>query len=278
MRITRALRLGIGFLALAAVASGCTSGSSGTATQNAAGGKLTIGIKFDQPGLGLEMKNGTFSGFDVDVATYVAGKLGVKPANIVFREAPSAQRETLIQNGAVDMVVASYSITDQREKKVDFAGPYYIAGQSLLVRADNTSVTGPQSLGGKKLCTVKGSTSAQDIQQDFAHDVNLLEYDTYSLCVEALKSNMVDAVTTDNIILAGYVAQNPGQLKLVGTPFTTERYGIGLRRGDKESRDKVNDAIQAMLDDNGPTGWRAALVKDFGPAFPIPTVPQIDRY
>jgi glutamate transport system substrate-binding protein len=275
MRVTRALRLGVAVLALAAVASGCTSGSSRTAAHDAADGKLTVGIKFDQPGLGLAMKDGSFSGFDIDVARYVAGKLGVKPTGITFREAPSAQRERLIQNGAVDMVVASYSITDDRKQQVDFAGPYYIAGQSLLVRSDNTTITGPQSLGGRKLCTVKGSTSAQDIQKNFAHDVNLQEYDTYSLCVEALKARAVDAVTTDDIILAGYAAQNPGQLKLVGQPFTTERYGIGLRKGDNESRDKVNNAIQAMIDDGS---WKAALEKNFGNAFPVPSPPQIDRY
>jgi len=275
MRITRVLRIGLGALALAAVASGCTVGSSQSATQHAAGGRLTVGIKFDQPGLGLEHKDGTFSGFDVDVATYVAGKLGVAPKDIDFREAPSAQRETLIQNAQVDMIVATYSITDQRKKKVDFAGPYYKTGQSLLVRADNTSITGPQSMGGKKLCSVKNSTPAQDIQQYFGTNVTLKEYDTYSLCVEALKSKYVDAVTTDDIILAGYAAQSPGQLKLVGQPFTTEWYGIGVRKGDKETRDRIDDAIEAMIADGS---WRAALVKNFGASFPIPSPPQVDRY
>jgi glutamate transport system substrate-binding protein len=275
MRITRALRLGVGALALAVAASGCGGGSSETASQHAAGGKLTIGIKFDQPGLGLERKDGTFSGFDVDVATYVAGKLGVHPKDITFREAPSAQRETLIQNGQVDMVVATYSITDQRKKKVDFAGPYYIAGQSLLVRADNIAVTGPQTMGGKTLCTVRGSTPAQDIQQYFAPGVTLREYDTYSLCVEALKSKAVDAVTTDNIILSGYAAQSPGQLEVVGQPFTTERLGIGIRKGDKESRDRINDAIQAMIADGS---WKAALERNLGSSFTVPAPPQVDRY
>ncbi|MGF6881273.1 glutamate transport system substrate-binding protein [Nocardia sp. GAS34] len=275
MRITRALRIGIGALVLAAAVSGCGGGSSETASQHAAGGKLTIGIKFDQPGLGLERKDGTFSGFDVDVATYVAGKLGVRPRDITFREAPSAQRETLIQNGQVDMVVATYSITDERRKKVDFAGPYYDAGQSLLVRADNTAVTGPQAMGGRTLCTVRGSTPAQDIQQYFAPGVTLREYDTYSLCVEALKSKAVDAVTTDNIILSGYAAQSPGQLKVVGQPFTMERLGIGIRKGDKESRDRINDAIQAMIADGS---WKASLERNLGSSFIVPAPPQVDRY
>lgn len=276
MRITRALRFGIGALAIAVVATGCGGGSNKTATEHASEGKLTIGIKFDQPGLGLRNRDGSFSGFDVDVATYVAGKLGVSPDKITFKEAPSAQRETLIQNGQVDYVVGTYSITDQRKQKVDFAGPYYVAGQSLLVRADNTDITGPESLkGGKKLCSVKGSTPAQNIQKNYANDVQLQEYDTYSLCVEALKSGAVDAVTTDNIILAGYAAQSPGQLKVVGQPFTTENYGIGLKKGDKESRDKINDAIESMINDGS---WKASLAKNLGPTFQIPNPPQVDRY
>ncbi|RDI42501.1 glutamate ABC transporter substrate-binding protein [Nocardia mexicana] len=277
MRITRALQFGIGALAVAVVATGCGGGSSKTASEHAADGKLTIGIKYDQPGMGLRTKDGTFSGFDVDVAKYVAGKMGVSEDKITFKEAPTPQRETLIQNGQVDYVVGTYSITDQRKEKVDFGGPYYIAGQGLLVRSDNTSITGPESLtGGKKLCSVKGSTPAQNIQKKYAGDVQLQEYDTYALCVEALKSNAVDALTTDDIILAGFAAQNPGQLKLVGKPFTTEKYGIGVKKGDTESRGKINDAIEAMVNDGS---WKAAIDKNFaGTGFEPAAPPQVDRY
>ncbi|MCM6774187.1 glutamate ABC transporter substrate-binding protein [Nocardia sp. CDC159] len=275
MRITRALRFGIGALAIAAVASGCGGGGSKTAAQNAADGKLTVGIKYDQPGLGLRNKDGSFSGFDVDVATYVAGKLGVKPENITWKEAPTAQRETLIQNGQVDYVVGTYSITDQRKEKVDFAGPYYVAGQDLLVRADNTDITGPDALKGKKVCSVKGSTPAQNIDKNYK-EAQLQTYDTYSLCVEALKSGAMDAVTTDNAILAGYASQSPGQLKLVNKPFTTEKYGIGVKKGDKETRDKINDAIEAMISDGT---WKTALEKNFaGTGFQVPQPPAVDRY
>lgn len=277
MRITRALQIGIGALAVAVAATGCGGGGSKTAVENAADGKLTIGVKFDQPGLSLRNKDGSFSGFDIDVAKYVAGKLGVAEDKITFKEAPSAQRETLIQNRQVDFVVGTYSITDQRKEKVDFAGPYYLAGQGLLIRADNTSITGPESLnGGKKLCSVRGSTPAQNIQKNYANDVQLQEYDTYSLCVEALKAGAVDALTTDDIILAGFAAQNPGQLKLAGKPFTTEKYGIGVKKGDTESRGKINDAIEAMINDGA---WKASLDKNFGSTgFQPSAPPQVDRY
>ncbi|WP_067813045.1 glutamate ABC transporter substrate-binding protein [Nocardia inohanensis] len=276
MRFNKALRVAVGAVALAVVASGCGGGSDKTASQHAADGKLTVGIKFDQPGLGLRNKDGSYSGFDVDVAKYVGEKLGVKPDAIVFKESPSGQRETLIQNGQVDFIVATYSITDKRKEKVDFAGPYYQTGQSLLVRSDNTDITGVESLNGnKKLCSVKGSTPAQNVKDKYAKDVQLQEYDTYSLCVEALKSGSVDAVTTDDIILRGYAAQSPGALKVVGAPFSTEKYGIGLKKGDSESRGKINDAIEAMITSGA---WKAALEKNFaGTGFEIPAPPQVDR-
>ncbi|MEC3914713.1 glutamate ABC transporter substrate-binding protein [Nocardia sp. CDC160] len=277
MRINHAIRIAAGVAALALAVTACGGSSSKSASQHAADGKLTIGIKFDQPGLGLLNKDGSYSGFDVDVAKYVADKLGVKPENITFKESPSSQRETLIQNGQVDFIVATYSITDARKEKVDFAGPYFQTGQSLLVRSDNTDITGKESLNGnKKLCSVKGSTPAQNVKNKYAKDVQLQEYDTYSLCVEALKSGAVDAVTTDDIILRGYAAQSPGALKVVGDTFSTEKYGIGLKKGDTETRGKINDAIEAMISSGA---WKAALEKEFGSTgFQIPQPPAVDRY
>jgi len=264
-------------VAIAVVATACGGDEQKNASESAESGKLTVGIKFDQPGLGLRNPDGTFTGFDVDVATYVADKLGVPASGITFKESPSAQRETLIQNGEVDYIVATYSITDARKEKVDFAGPYLTTGQSLLVRSDNTDITGPESLnGGKKLCSVTGSTPAQKVKDNYAKDVQLQEFDTYSACVEAVRNGAVDAVTTDAVILAGYAAQYPGQLKVVGQPFTTENYGIGLAKGDTETRNKINDAIEAMIADGS---WQAALEKNVGPSgYPIPAPPTVDRY
>ena len=273
MRITRAL--GIGALAVALTATGCGGGNSKSIGEDAAAGTLTVGIKYDQPGLSIRNNDGSFSGFDVDVAKYVAGKLGVAEDKITFKEAPSAQRETLIENGQVDFVVGSYSITDQRKKKVDFAGPYYVAGQSLLVRADNTDITGPDTLAGKRVCSAKGSTPAQNLKDNFP-DANLQIYDTYSLCIEALKAGAVDATSTDDVILAGYAAQSPGQLKLAGTPFTTEKYGIGLKKGDAQSRGRIDDAIEAMINDGT---WKSMLDNNFsGSGFQAPEPPQVERY
>lgn len=277
MKMSRSFRFGLGAIAVALVATACGGDESRSVSESAANGTLVVGIKFDQPGLGLRSPDGTFSGFDVEVAKYVADQLGVSEENIQFREAPSPQRETLIQNGEVDYIVATYSITDSRKEKVDFAGPYFVAGQSLLVRADETEITGPESLtGGKILCSVAGSTPAQNVKDNYAQDVQLQEFDTYSACVEALRNGGVDAVTTDDIILAGYAAQSPGDFKVVGEPFTEELYGIGLAKGDDESRDRINDAIESMIESGA---WAQAFEETVGASgYPLPTPPTVDRY
>ncbi|WP_256792266.1 glutamate ABC transporter substrate-binding protein [Terrabacter sp. Ter38] len=248
--------------ALALTLAACGSGQP-SATGGGGDSGLKIGIKFDQPGMGLK-KGSEYSGFDVDVAKYVAKALGTSEDKITWVQAPSAQRETLIQTGQVDFVVATYSITDARKEKVSFAGPYFIAGQDLLVRADDSSITGPDSLDGKKLCSVTGSTSAQKVKDKYP-GVQLQEFGTYSECLPALQTGGVDALTTDDTILAGYAAQEQykGKFKVVGKPFSQENYGIGLKKGDTALCQKVTDAIKKMVSDGS---WQKALDANLGPA------------
>ncbi len=219
------------------------------------GGPITIGIKFDQPGLGLQ-EGTNYTGFDVEVAKYVAKDLGYE--DVTFKEAPSSQRETLLQTDQVKMIFATYSITDDRKQKVSFGGPYFVAGQDLLVKSDNTDITGPETLNGKKLCSVTGSTSAAKVKEKFADTVQLQNYDTYSKCVEALNSGSIDAVTTDNVILAGFAAQSQyqGKLKVVGKPFSTENYGVGIKKGDTTLCTAINGSIEKMISDGS---WTKAL-------------------
>ena len=259
-------------------AAGSATSAAGTAAAgesqvltNAEGGKVIVGVKFSQPGLSVKNPDGTFSGFDIDVAKYVAKELGVDEANIEFKEANSAEREGLIERGEVDYIVASYSITDTRKEKVNFAGPYFIAHQDLLVKADDTEITGPEAMAGKILCSVTGSTSAQKVKDTYAADVALQEYATYGECVEALKSGAVDAVTTDDVILAGFAAQSPGELKLVGKGFSDENYGIGLKKGDTAGTSAINAAIAKMIADGS---WKTALETNVGPSgYTIPAPP-----
>ena len=244
-------------LTMAACGGGGGAGSTGGET-------LTIGIKYDQPGLG--QKDGeTFKGLDVDVARYVAKELGFADDKVVFKETPTPQRETAIQGGQVALIFATYSISDARKEKISFAGPYFIAGQDLLVAADNTDITGPDSMNGKTLCSVAGSTPAEKIKKEYATTVKLFEQDTYSKCVEALVGGTVDAVTTDNVILAGFAAQPQyaGKLKVVGKPFSEEKYGVGLKKGDTELCGKVNAALEKMVSDGS---WQKAVDANVGPS------------
>ncbi|OMB98778.1 glutamate-binding protein [Mycobacterium sp. NS-7484] len=254
-------------IALPLAATACGGGDDGN--------KIVIGTKYDQPGLGQKKPDGTMAGFDVDVAKYVANELGYSEDQIEWKEAPSPQRETLIQNGQVDYIVATYSITDARKEKVDFAGPYLLTGQSLLVRSDNNDITGAASLeNNKKLCSVSGSTPAQRIKDEYPK-VQLQQYDTYTLCLDALKNGAVDALTTDEVILAGYAAQSPGAFKIVGDKFSEERYGIGLKKGDTELRNKINDAIEKMESSGA---WKEAFERNLGPAgITTPEPPAVDR-
>ncbi|QAY62311.1 glutamate ABC transporter substrate-binding protein [Xylanimonas allomyrinae] len=259
-----------GLLALAATAAltftACSSAEPGgpAADPSEDGGgtskTIKVGVKYDQPGLGLQ-DGPNHTGFDVDVATYVVGKLGYTPDQIQWVESPSAQRETMLQTGQVDIIFATYSITDARKEIVDFAGPYFIAGQDLLVSQDNTDITGPDALEGKNLCSVTGSTSAQKIKDSYSAGVNLLERPGYAECVTALVAGQVDAVTTDDIILAGLAATdaNKGKVKVVGAPFTEERYGIGLPKGSTETCEKVNEAVKEMIDDGT---WEQLIEKN----------------
>jgi len=282
----RTVAAGVAALVLALTACGDDSGGGGGGGGGSASivdkarndKKLTVGIKYDQPGLGLRSADGSFSGFDVEMAKIIAKALGVEESGITFKETVSSNREPFIQQGQVDMVVATYSITDSRKEKVSFAGPYFVAGQSLLVRSDSTDITGAESLNNnKKLCSVKGSTPAKKIKEEYAKNVQLQEFDSYSKCVDALIGKQVDAVTTDDIILAGFAAANTGKIKVVGKPFSTEKYGVGLKKDDKTGRDAINAAIEKSFSDGS---WKAALEKTIGPSgYPIPsTPPTLEKY
>ena len=237
--------------ALAAVA--CTMSLAACGADET--GKIRIGIKFDQPGLGFK-KSGTYVGFDVDVAKYIAKKLGYSEDQIIWKEAPSKQREAMIQNGDVDMILATYSITDERKKAVSFAGPYFVAGQDLLVRKDETGIDGPKDLNGKRLCSMTGTTSAVNVKEKFAKQTQLMEQPGMAECATALLSGIVDAATTDDIILAGLASASRGRLRVVGKPFTQEYYGIGVKKGNTELKNKINNAITDMIQDGS---WQRAI-------------------
>lgn len=264
-----------------AVMAACSSSPAPTAVTGAtdpASAELTIGISFDQPGLGLKGPDNTYSGFDVDTATYIAKELGVEADKIAWVEADPAHREELLENGDVDLVLSTYSITDERKKVVDFAGPYFVAHQDLLIRRNDDSISGPDTLDNKKLCSVTGTTSAALVEKRFLGKINLLPLSQFSDCVSALANGNVDAVTTDDVILAGFAAQPQykGVLKVVGEGFSDEKYGVGIKKGDSEMVTKVNAALKKYIDDGS---WRTSLDATVGPsgyAIPDPPTPGSD--
>ncbi|GAB1642413.1 glutamate ABC transporter substrate-binding protein [Krasilnikovia sp. MM14-A1259] len=268
MRITR-LAAAAGTLAMVLAAAACgggdnnggSSGSGGIVDKASSQKKLTIGVKADQPGLGLQTGT-TYTGFDIEIAKIVAKGLGVPESGITWKTTVSSNREPFIQQGQVDLVVATYTINDDRKKVVNFGGPYYVAGQDLLVPV-NSTITGPEALDGKKVCSVTGSTPAKRIQSDYPK-AHLQQFDTYSKCVTALAGGQVDAVTTDDIVLAGYAAQtqNAGKFKLVRKPFSTEPYGIGLKKTDTTGCNKINEILKASATDGSyKQAWESTLGK-----------------
>ncbi|MFI7581634.1 glutamate ABC transporter substrate-binding protein [Kocuria kalidii] len=242
-------------LTLTACGGGGGEGEAGGGETGGSGESVRIGIKYDQPGLGFR-DGDEYTGFDVDVAKYVAGELGYTEDQIEWVESPSANRENMLANEQVDMIFATYSITDERDQTVDFAGPYFVAGQDLLVRADDDSIQGPADLEGKNLCSVTGSTSAANIQEEVP-GVNLLEQPGYADCLTSLESGQVDAVTTDDIILAGLASTdaNQGKFQVVGNTFSEERYGVGLPQGSDQC-EAVNEAITQMIEEGA---WEDAV-------------------
>ncbi|WP_069767400.1 glutamate ABC transporter substrate-binding protein [Streptomyces sp. LUP30] len=267
MKLRKVTAASAAALVLALTATACggdNKDDAGSGSGSGGGGKIKVGIKFDQPGLGLKKPDGSFAGFDVDVATYVAKQLGYKPDQIEFVETKSADRENALARGDVKFIAATYSINDERKKKVDFAGPYLLAHQDLLIKSDSDISKGTD-LNGKKLCSVTGSTSAQNVQKSIAPDAKLKEVSSYSECIAGLQSGAVDAVTTDDSILAGFASQEQykGKFKLAGLKLSNENYGIGVKKGDTATVDKINKALEQMVKDGA---WDKAVKDNFGPA------------
>jgi len=234
---------------------------------------VTIGVKEDQPNLGyLDAATGERTGFDIEIARWIAASLGFAEDKITFVAIPSANREAAIVNGDIDYYVGTYSITDDRKKVVDFAGPYFVTGQGLLVKSDNTDITSDQDLVGKTVCSATGSTPIQNIKDNYP-GVKTVEFETYSQCVDAMNDGQADAVTTDQAILIGYAAQDPDNLKVVGEPFSEERYGVGVPLGDDALRAFINDTFT-----EGGDTWSAIYDETLGQSGTTVEQPAVDAY
>ena len=238
-------------------------------------GKLVVGTKYDQPGFGLQNPtNQQIEGFDAEIARLISIKIFGSPDKVEFKEAKTAVREQVIQNGDVDIVVATYTINAARKEKIDFAGPYFQAGQDILVKKDNTSIKSVSDLTGKKVCTQQNSTSLKNLT-DKVPGLVPQTLDSYALCAEGVKDGTYDALSTDNVILLGLVSKSPDALKVINNPFTQEPYGIGLKKGDAALHGFVNDVLTEIYA-NG--DWDKAWAKTAGKFLPqAPAKPTVDR-
>lgn len=237
-------------------------------------GKVVIGVKEDQPNLGyFDNVTQERSGFDVDIARWIAASLGFDEDQIEYKAIASANREQAIVNGDIDYYVGTYSINDKRKKDVDFAGPYFVTGQGLLVKKGSPDYQSLEELDGKTVCSATGSTPIQNIKENFP-GIKTQEFDLYSACVENLKNGQVDAVTTDQAILIGYAAQDPDNLVVTSGPLLTkEEYGIGLAKGDDVLRAHIND----LLTDGGDT-WTTIFENNLGGSGITVDQPKVNAY
>jgi glutamate transport system substrate-binding protein len=222
-------------------------------------GQIVIGVKADQPGLGyFNAGTNSYSGFDILIARMVAAGLGFGPSQIQFSTVASQDRETELENGTVDLIIASYSYSAKRAALVDFAGPYFSTPEALLVARNNHSITGIDSVtASTRLCEVTNSTTVNGITLQ-----NPVTRDTYGECVDALESGGADVVYSDYALLLGYAVQEPGTLKLINTNASTQYYGIGLPLGDSD----LLSAINALLNKAIANGtWRAIFNSTLAP-------------
>jgi glutamate transport system substrate-binding protein len=203
---------------------------------------------------------GKITGFDAGLAAmlahYITGKTDQGAVELVTTTVDT--RETLIQNGTVDAVFATYTITEPRAQKVAFAGPYYESGDAIMVKKDNTTIAKVDDLNGKNVATESNSTAALAIKQ-FAPEANVLLFSEDAQCVAAVQQGRADAYVLDQGILISDASTNPA-VKVVGAPFTKEPYGIGLPLNDPGAKQFVNDWLQKIYADGSwATLWKATV-------------------
>ncbi|MFE0505835.1 transporter substrate-binding domain-containing protein [Peribacillus butanolivorans] len=208
--------------------------------------KIVFGVKNDTRLFGLKNPStGEVEGFDIDIAKALTAEILGDEKKVEFKEVTSKTRMALLNNGDIDAIVATMTITDDRKKEVDFTDVYFDAGQSLLVKK-GSDIKGIDSLKGKKVLAVKGSTSAINIREK-APDAQVLEFENYSEAFAALKSGQGDALTTDDSILYGMADEDPNY-ELVGGTFTDEPYGIAVKKGNENFVAELNKALKSLKD------------------------------
>ena len=273
---TLAILTGSASLALAGCSSGSASSPSGSSEVTASvsafpdgstmakiqdRGKVVVGTAFDIPLFAVKNPTtGKVQGFDADIARLLAAKLTGSSENVEFVETTADNREPFASSGKVDMVIETYSITPERQEVISFAGPYYVAGQDLLVPQDSTGIESVADLNGKKVCAVSGTVTKDNVLAK-APDADITEFADGKQCVEGVKDGRFDSYVDDDVTLIGEVELAPDQLRLVGAPFTKEPYGIGIKKDDAAFQDFLNKELTEAIDDGS---WRKVYDANIG--------------
>jgi polar amino acid transport system substrate-binding protein len=214
---------------------------------------------------------GQITGFDVDIAGEVARDIFGTPSQVEYRILSSADRVTALQNNQVDIVVKTMSITCERKKLVNFSTVYLVANQRILAPRDSP-ISQSADLSGKRVCAVKGTTSLQRIQEINPSPI-VIQVVTWADCLVALQQRQVDAVSTDDSILAGLVAQDP-YLHIVGPSMNEEPYGIGVNLENTGLVRFVNGTLDRIRRD----GTWSTLYRKWLAVLGAPPAPPVPRY
>ena len=214
-------------------------------------GVLKTGGTKTAPVFSLEdATTGEVSGFDTAIgqvlARYIIGGTNDARTLLDITQVTSDTRETVLGNGSVQAVIATYTITPERAKKIDFAGPYYSSGQAVLVRADESKITGVSDLAGVKVAVQSGSSSITALQKA-APQAEQTPFNDHNTCLSALETKQVDAYVVDESLLLSAM-QGSDAFKIVGEPFTQDPYGIGLPQGS-DAKAFVNAFLKKIYDD-----------------------------
>lgn len=238
-------------------------------------GVLKTGGTKTAPVFSLEdATTGEVSGFDTAIgqvlARYIIGGSDDARTLLDITQITSDTRETVLGNGSVQAVIATYTITPERAKKIDFAGPYYSSGQAVLVRADESKITGVSDLAGVKVAVQSGSSSITALQKA-APQAEQTPFNDHNTCLSALETKQVDAYVVDESLLLSAM-QGSEAFKIVGEPFTQDPYGIGLPQGS-DAKAFVNAFLKEIYDDGTwEKIWQATIGVITGGDAPKPPV------
>ncbi len=232
-------------------------------------GKLIVGVKFDQPLFGMNNPiSKRVEGLDADFARAFAKALLGSEDKVELVEAVSANRVPFLQEDKVDLVIATMTVTPDRRKQIDMSDTYYLAGQRLLV-PKGSPIKSVDDLAGKTVATNQGSTSETQLVAK-APTCKPLLFKGYSQGFEAVKNGQADALTTDDAILFGFVATAPDKFEVVGPQFSSEPYGVGIKKGKPDLTAFVNAELAKMKADGR---WQAIYDKNIKPVSKVAMTP-----